>query len=277
MDLDRHDHPPLRSPAAVVAFAGWGDAGEASSGVIEHLVGRGEVLPVATIDCDGFFDYQVRRPRVELDGLGIRQLVWPEVEVAAVRIDHAVRDLVVVRGAEPNFRWKAFTRLVSGILVDVGVDEAVTLGAFIGQVPHTLPVPLVGVGPDPRRLRDLQLFASRYEGPTGIVGALNVALAEEGIDVVSVWAAIPHYVSSQPYPPGTLALLDKAMEVVGVPLDTTDLTVEVAEFRRNLDAVLEESDDLTDYVRELEEESRADEAADVDRLVEEIERFLRGS
>ena len=277
MDLVRHDHPPLRMPAAVIAFSGWGDAGEASSAVTAHLLGRGEVLPVATFDADGFFDYQVSRPAVELDAAGRRHLTWPEVQVAAVRIEHAVRDLVVVQGPEPNYRWKVFTRLLAGLLDELGVREAVTLGAFIGQVPHTLPVPLVGVTSDPLRIRDLDLFVSNYEGPTGIIGVLNEALSAVGIDVVSVWAGIPHYVSGQPYPPGALALLDKATDIVGVPLDTTDVAVEAAEFRRTMDAVLAESDDLADYVRELEEDSRTGGAAEAGRLVEEIERFLRDS
>ena len=275
MDLVRHDHPPLRTPAAVIAFAGWGDAGEASSSVTAHLSGRGEVIPLATFDCDGFFDFQVSRPRVALDGRKRRRIVWPDIDVVAVRFEHASRDLVVVRGAEPNYRWRVFVRLLAGLLADLDVTEAVTLGAFIGQVPHTLPVPLVGVASDPLLLSDLHLFTSNYEGPTGIVGVLNEALEESGIDVVSVWAAVPHYVSGQPYPPGTLALLDKAMEILGVPLDTTDLAVEAAEFRRAMDAVLADSDDLADYVRELEEDSTVDETAEAGRLVEEIERFLR--
>ena len=275
MELVRHDHAPLHAPSAVVAFTGWGDAGEASSAAVEYLLGRGQVMPVASIDPDGFFDFQVTRPVVELEGGEHRRLVWPEVEILGLRLEGSGRDLVVVRGAEPNIRWKAFTRLIADMMVELGVDAAVTLGAFIGQVPHTLPVPLVGVGGDPDRLRDRGLLISGYEGPTGIIGALNVALGDAGIDTVSVWAAVPHYLSAQAYPPGALALLEKASELLGITVDTSAFTAEVAEFRRTMEAVLEESEGLADYVRELEQESRADGDAEGRRLVEEIERFLR--
>ena len=277
MELVRHDHPPLRSPAALVAFTGWGDAGEASSSAVEHLAGRGRIIPLATVDPDGFFDFQVTRPFVELTGDGTRRLVWPDVRIDAVRLEDLHRDLVLVRGAEPNVRWKAFTLLVAETLAGLGVGTAVTLGAFIGQVPHTLPVPLIGVGADPGRLRDRHLFTSRYEGPTGIIGALNVALTDVGIDTVSVWAAVPHYVSAQPYPPGALALLEAAMDLLGCTVELSELTEEAAEFRQAMDVVLEESEGLADYVRELEEEARSDAAGDGKRLVEEIERFLRES
>lgn len=269
------ERPRLRRPLAVAAFEGWGDAGSASSLAAGYLLEAGEARRVAVIDPDEFFDFQVRRPLVELTGDAGRTLVWPDTEVSVVALPGAERDLVVVTGPEPHSRWKAYVGVVTEVLRSLGVGDAVTLGAFLGQVPHTLPVPLVGTSSDPQLLRRHHLFSSGYEGPTGIVGVLNLTLSAAGIRSVSVWAAVPHYLSSQEYPPAALALVEKAMEIAGLRIDTSDLEATVAEYREEVAEALAESD-LTAYVAELEEQANAETPVDPgDRLVDEIERFLR--
>ncbi|HVR31952.1 MAG TPA: PAC2 family protein [Acidimicrobiia bacterium] len=272
-------HPVLRDPAAIIAFEGWGDAGESSSAAARHLIETVDSERIASIDADEFFDFQVRRPVVLVDDDGSREIAWPETEIWMVTPPWSSRDLVVVTGPEPHARWKVFSTDLIAVLRTLGVRQAVTMGAFIGQVPHTLPVPLVGSGVDPDTLERHALFASDYEGPTGIVGVLNSTLTGAGIETVSVWAAVPHYLSQQEYPPGALALVDKALEIVGMELDTTDLTLAVSEFRDQVDAAMDDAE-IREYVEELENQSLVEEETDgdpVDRLVEEIEDFLRDS
>lgn len=267
--------PLLRDPVALVAFEGWGDAGESSSMAVRHLIDEFDADRVATIDSDDFFDFQVRRPEIEFDHEGTREVHWPDSEVWAIRLDDTARDLVVVTGHEPHARWKAFTRDLVTVLDSLGVHTVMTLGAFVGQVPHTLPVPLVGSSSHQALLERHSLFASGYEGPTGIVGVLNQSFTVAGFETVSVWAAVPHYLSNQEYPPGGLALLDKAVEILDLDLDTSDLTVASAEFRQQVDDALEDSE-ILDYVQELESQSLTGEDGidPAERLVEEIERFL---
>lgn len=267
--------PRLDDPAALIAFQGWGDAGSSSSMAVQRLMESLAGYRFAHIDPDEFFDFQVRRPTVEIDDSGARGIEWPDVTFHHLYTP-AGRDLVVVTGDEPSTRWKAFTAHVAGVLRTVGVHDVVTMGAFIGQVPHTLPVPLIGVGSEPGMVERLGLFASAYEGPTGIIGVLNQALAKEGFSVVSLWAAVPHYLSNQTYPPGGLALLGKALEILGVTFDLSGLSAASAEFRHKVDAALAESD-LRDYVAGLEAEAlTGQEGVDPGaRLVEEIERFLK--
>lgn len=268
--------PSLRRPAAVVAFEGWGDAGSASSLAAMHLLDTEDASRVAVLEADDFFDYQVRRPTVEIDAQGVRRLDWPDVEIHAVHLPAASRDLVVVTGSEPNIRWRAFAREVVGVVDALGVEEVITLGAFAGQVPHTLPVPLVASASDPGLVDRYNLFPSGYEGPTGIIGVLTQALAEAGRPVMSIWAAVPHYLSSQDYPPAALALLDTVLEVLEVEAEATALRVESEEFRQQIDEALDDPE-LRSYIEELEADSLASEE-DPDpahQLVEEIERFLR--
>lgn len=269
------ERPVLRNPVALVAFEGWGDAGGSSSMAVDHLVDLLAGFRFARIDADDYFDFQVRRPTVEIGDGGSREIDWPDVSLYALTVPGADRDIVVLTGDEPSTRWKRFCGEVGDVFEAVGVREVVTLGAFIGQVPHTLPVPLIGVSSHPDLLDEHQLVPSDYEGPTGIIGVLNQALGDRGFQLVSVWAAVPHYLSSQEYPPGGLALLDKALEIFDISLDTSDLQVDAVDFRDQVDQAVQDSD-LKDYIDGLENESLTGEE-DVDpaeRLVEEIEKFL---
>jgi hypothetical protein len=176
-------------------------------------------------------------------------------------------------GEEPHYRWKAFTNDVIEVMRVAGVSRAVTMGAFIGQVAHTLPVPLVGSANRPDDLTIHGLLPSGYEGPTGILGVLNQALGNAGIDAISVWAAVPHYLSNQEYPPAAEALAVKASELVGVTLDIGDLATASRQFLSTVDAAIEGNTELEEYVERLEQEADDDRG---DRLVEEIEKYLRG-
>ena len=258
---------------AVIAFEGWGDAGESASqaaaAFLEHL----ETNLIAVIDPDEHFDFQVRRPIVELDKEGIRSITWPRNEIHAARVDG--RDVVVVLGEEPHYQWKTFTTELVGALRTLGVTRAVTMGAFIGQVAHTLPVPLVGSATRPDTLSLHDLLPSGYEGPTGIMGVLNQALGDASIDVISVWAAVPHYLSNQEYPPGTEALAVKAAELIDISLDIGDLTTASRQFLTTVNQAIEGNVELQRYVEQLEEDAGDADIERSDRLVSEIEDFLR--
>lgn len=263
---------PLRSPIAVLAFTGWGDAGESSSAAVRHLIAAHEAETLARVDPDSFFDFQVNRPVVSLDDAGIRSLSWPSTELLAVSLRE--RDMVVVIGDEPNFNWKRFTRHLCDALVELDVRLAITLGAFIGQVAHTLPVPVVGSSTSTRTITAHGLLPSRYQGPTGIIGVLNQALAARSIDTISLWAAVPHYLSNQAYPPGVEALVRKVVEIVGISVDMGELERRTAAFRETVDAAVRQSEDLRAYVHNLEVEGLAPEGSG-DELLAEIERYLR--
>ena len=270
--LEWLSRPVLRDPIAILAFSGWGDAGDASTDAARHLVEENDSETIGRFDSDPFFDFQVNRPVVSLDESGVRSITWPTTEIMVVRL--AERDVVVVLGEEPNFNWKKFVTELCDALVELGVQTAVTLGAFAGQVPHTVPVPVVGSSSASGTIAAHGLLPSRYTGPTGIVGVLTPTLTSRQIDTVSLWAAVPHYLSNQSYPPGSEALLRKASEILGFSLDVAELEDRSSEFRSDVDAAVDESDELADYVRQLETEGMEPDD-DGDELFDEIERYLR--
>lgn len=277
MDLvRRHFRPALRNPKAIIAFEGWNDACEAASGAVQYLLGRRRVdEPFATIEPEEFFNFQEHRPEVEIDSGGTRSLTWPETRFYAVPMDEAPSDLLLVVGDEPSFRWKTFSRTVAQVLSEHDVEQAVLLGAYIGQASHRRPVPLAGAGTDPSAVSAFGLAASDYEGPTGIIGVLVEALREVGTPALSIWAATPPYLAANANPSAMLALLSKASEVVGIPFDLRRLTRLADDFVQRVDEALdEEDDDLVDYIASLDSPN-VDETA-LGELVTEIEDFLKG-
>lgn len=267
------DRPVLNDPVALIAFEGWGDAGDSASLAAELFLDAANDEVIASFDPDEHFDFQVRRPTVFVNESGTRQIDWPENQIRVARRED--RDLVLVLGEEPNYKWKAFTTEVVDALRALGVSQVITLGAFIGQVPHTLPVPLVGSSTQPDSLAVHGLMPSGYQGPTGILGVLNNALGDAGIEVISIWAAVPHYLSNQDYPPAVEALTLKASELLGMSVDIGDLTSKSRQFRDTVDEAIEANSELQEYVEQLEIEAAEEDEEQADRLVQEIENFLK--
>jgi proteasome assembly chaperone (PAC2) family protein len=278
--IHRIARPSLRRPRALLAWEGWNDACDAASGAASFLLGQFELEPFALIEPEEFYDFQAHRPTVQTDEGGTRRLAWPGTRFYALELPGQPHDLVVVVGNEPNLRWKTYVRLVAQVLADADVESAVTLGAFIGQVAHTVPVPLMGVATHPELVRAHQLPPSSYEGPTGIIGVLLEACREMGLPVLSLWAAVPHYLAANPNPRAMLALLNKAAEVLELAIDTAELAKVADEFQGRVDAAMAENETFLAYVRRLEAEARSPlptrlDPKGGDRLISEIEQFLR--
>jgi proteasome assembly chaperone (PAC2) family protein len=261
-----------------MAFEGWNDAGDAASGAAAFLLGQSRPEPFAVVEPEEFYDFQVRRPEVTVDDGGTRQLGWPDTRAFALELPDESRDLVVVTGEEPNYRWKTYTRHLTHLLAESDVELVVTLGAFLGQVAHTRPVPILGVATHPELLLEHDLPGSTYEGPTGIVGVMLEACREVGIPAVGLWAATPHYLAANPNPQAMLALLQRAATITGVSVDATELAVAAGEFQSRVDAALEQNEEFAGYVKRLESDAVVapiDAPGAADLLVSEIEDFLR--
>lgn len=274
----RLGRPGLRAPRAILAFEGWNDACDAASGAAAYVIGEQDPSPFALIEPEEFYDFQATRPTVEVDEGGTRRLTWPETRFYAIEMPAGPADVVVVTGHEPNLRWKTYTRLIAQVLAETDVELVITLGAFIGQVPHTLPVPIIGVATDPDLVERFQLPTSHYEGPTGIVGVMLEACREIGIPAVSLWAATPHYLAANPNPRAMLALVDKASVILDIDVDTAELTKVADEFGTRVDEAMNRSEEFADYVRRLEEGIETT-GPTLDpsggQLISEIEEWLR--
>ena len=252
--------PELRRPVLVAGFEGWNDAASAASEAAGWLTRQFGATKVASMDPEEHFDFQSARPTVELvDGV-TRDLTWPANEFFAVPVD--ARDLVVLRGVEPNLRWPSFCREVLGVAGETGCEMVVTLGALLADVPHTRPVRVTGATTDPDLMANLHLQRSRYEGPTGIVGVLHDTARATGIASASLWAPVPQYVSTPPNPLATRALLDRLGHLLGTTFELGELDELSEAWQTRVDEVVSQDDDVRSYVGQLEE--RYDTEAETD-------------
>lgn len=289
-------HPALRRPLFVVAFEGWNDAGDAATTALNYLAGAWDAQVFATLSAEDFFDFTVTRPQVRLSESGQRRIDWPDIELLAAELPDAAHDVVLVRGVEPQLRWKTFAAAMVSVARTLQAELAVVLGALLADVPHSRPVRVSGTTDDPELALRLGLARTRYEGPVGIVGVLHEALRRAGIPAATFWAAVPHYVHQVPSPKAALALVERSASLFGARLDPDDLRRASVEYEREVSERVRDDGDAAAYVARLEEAEDADRSEDggelseagidptavsrlrlanADELAAEVQRYLR--
>ncbi|MDE3189547.1 MAG: PAC2 family protein [Acidobacteriota bacterium] len=279
-ELNVSFRPELERPVLIAAFRGWNDGGQGASLGAAYLAKQWNAARFAEIEPEGFFDFQAVRPHVSLVDGETRRVDWPDNGFFHASIPGANRDAVLLLGIEPNLRWQTFSSLVLELARDLGVEMVVTFGSLLADVPHTRPAPVTAAATDPRLVARLGLEASRYEGPTGIVGIVHDRCREADIASVSLWAAVPHYVSLAPSPRAALALVRRFGELLHVDVDLRELDQAAAEYAEQVSEAVSTDAETAAYVEELEQrvDALAPEDADLpsgDTLAAELTRFLR--
>jgi proteasome assembly chaperone (PAC2) family protein len=272
------NRPTLRRPVLIAAFRGWNDGGQGASLAAGFLARSWEAARFAEIDCEEFFDFQATRPQVSLVDGQTRKVDWPDTAFHHARMPGTERDAVLLLGVEPNLRWRRFTELIVGLAGDLDVELVITLGSLLADVPHTRPAPVTGSASDPKLIEELGLERSRYEGPTGIVGVLHDACYRKGLKSVSLWAAVPHYVSLAPSPRAALALCERLGSMLGVAIDTEELQDAAEAYSQQVSTAVAADEETAAYVEELEQRADTIDEESIpsgDSLAAELTRYLR--
>jgi proteasome assembly chaperone (PAC2) family protein len=247
------DRPDLRRPLFVIAFEGWNDAGDAATQAVDYFAQEWRARRCATIDPEEFYDFTVTRPTVRPVAGGGRLLEWPQVEVLAAEVPTGAHDVLLLRGVEPQLRWRTFCEAVVSIVATMQAELVVVLGALLADVPHTRPVRITGTSSDQELAERAGFSASTYEGPTGIVGVLVDALRQADLPAASLWAAVPHYVHQVPSPKAALALVERAAELLGAPVDPVALREAAISYERQVSERVADDEDAAAYVAQLED------------------------
>jgi proteasome assembly chaperone (PAC2) family protein len=262
-----------------VAFRGWNDGGQGASLAGGYLAKTWEAERFAEIEPEGFFDFQATRPHVSLVEGRDRRIEWPENAFYHAPIPGLERDAVLLLGIEPNLRWQTFAGMVVGLARELGVELVITLGSLLADVPHTRPSPVTGGATDPELIERLGLQRSRYEGPTGIVGVLHDACSNASVPSVSLWAAVPHYVSLAPSPRAALALCQRLGNILGTPIDIAELDEASERYSEQVTEAVASDEETAAYVAELEQRAEELDAEEDlpsgETLAAELTRFLR--
>jgi len=275
--------PELRQPVLIAAFRGWNDGGQAATLACGYLAREWRAVRFADIDPESFVDFQTTRPTVALEEGMTRRIDWPENVFYWAQVPGLERDAVLLLGVEPNYRWRTFTELVVGFAGELQADLVVTLGALLADVPHTRDAPVSGAASDPALVEQLGLQQSRYEGPTGIVGVLHDACRRAGLPSVSLWSAVPHYVSLAPSPKAARALCVRLGDLLGADVDVEELARAEETYSAQVSEAVASDEDTQAYVEELERRTDSlelfteggDELPTGDALAAELTRFLR--
>ncbi|MGW9412588.1 PAC2 family protein [Arthrobacter cupressi] len=266
-----------RVTVMLAAFEGWNDAGEAASDALRYLNKLWQGKKVATVDADDYYDFQFTRPTVRRTASGERRVKWPSTRLYRASVPDSNVDVVVVLGTEPSYRWRAYTAELLVHAEALKVDYVVLLGALLADVPHSRPIPVSATTEDSALRQRLNLEVSQYEGPVGIVGVLAEFAMLAGLPTLSLWAAVPHYVSQAPSPKAQLAILHKVEDLLQVPLDTQALAEDAEAWERGVNELATDDPEIAAYVRQLEE---AKDTADLpeatgESIAREFERYLK--
>lgn len=263
--------PKLRDPVLVVALSGWVDAGSAGTEAAQFLADAGE--EIARFDGDTIFDYRSNRPIVSFRDGRMTDVTWP-----AIRIYHCPqpeRDLLVMVGSEPDYRWRAFADAVADLMERFGVTLIITIGAVPAAVPHTYPPPVMMtassdelVGADDVALDD------DLDVPGAAVNIVAEAAVRRGMGTIGYWAQIPHYVNDT-YPAGSLALLQRIALRLDLDLDLAEMVEASAKQTAQINSAVAERPESQAHVRRLELLAEEGRLVTGDELAAEIENFLQ--
>ncbi|MEC7607815.1 MAG: PAC2 family protein [Actinomycetota bacterium] len=269
MDIDDSS---TKAPIMVLAFAGWNDAGGASTWAIRSLIEKTIATEILTFDSEEFYDFSRERPTVQLDGES-RFLSWPKNTISLSNDG----SLLFMEGVEPQLNWQTFTQNILAEAQKYNVSMIITLGALLAEVPHSRPVLIHGVSENTEINRTYGLQTSSYEGPTGIVGVINQLSTDAGIPNMSFWATVPNYVAGAESPKAALALIERLKTTLNLSLNTTDLEIASSAYERQINQIIEGDEDTSKYVDELEDSYDAGdyEVASPEDFVKDVENFLR--
>ena len=268
---DLTDPGPLRSPALVVAFEGWVNAGSAGTIAAEALAGDGAVI--AAFDPDGLYDYRVNRPVIDFVDGAIDSVEWPRMELRHSTMPE--RDLLVLTGTEPNWNWRRFSVEVAEVEKRLGVVEHVSIGGIPWAAAHTRPVSIMTTASSVDHLPEGDDPPSGLlRVPGAAVSVVENAAVEAAIPSVGFWARVPHYLGAS-FAAAALALVERVTAHLGVTADVTGLATTAADQIAELNTIVEGRPDVLAIVRQLESNEDGDGEISGEALAAEIERFLR--
>ncbi|GIX48004.1 MAG: hypothetical protein KatS3mg131_2215 [Candidatus Tectimicrobiota bacterium] len=284
MDALRFEQlPSLRQPYLFLTFAGWSDAAEVSTAAGRFLVEHLQAQRFAWIDPEEFYCFSELRPQALYNAAGEREIVWPGNEFFYSQQPALAHDIIIAVGVEPHLKWRTFVGLIVELIRRCQVYQTITLAALWADVLYSAPVAFSGSATDPQLAARLGLGSgSRYEGPTGMVGVLHDTLRRQGLPAASLWANMPYYITTTPNPIGILALVQRAMALVGLPAHFPQLEREARAFEARVARAIAKDPKVAAHVRELERRAARQQrqrpperTVSGEELAEQFERFLR--
>ena len=284
-----HQQPSLEKPTMVAAMAGWPDAQTGGTGAVKYLIRKLSAEKFGELDSEEFYQFTRRRPIVRIGPDGQRIIRWPTNNFYQCKLEATSQEFVFFVGMEPQLKWRTYTAAVMDVIRTSNTQRVIFLGSLLDATPHTRESHLTGSATTPQLqavLEEMGVHSSKYEGPTGAPTVLMEACRTGGIEYASLWAHAPHYLQASPNPKSTYQLLKQLTTMVSIDLNLKDLAEAAEAFEAQVNRVLADNQEMSAYVRKLEEQhDQAAEAAprepqgelpSPDVVIQELEEFLRG-
>jgi PAC2 family len=278
----------MRDPVLVVCLEGWIDAGYGAAAAVGHLKAQIRTQRLVAFDTDELLDQRARRPVMRLVNGVNESLRWPRLQIRHGR-DNLGQDILVMTGPEPDFRWNGFTRALMEIVDKLNVRLCVLFGAFPAPSPHTRPLTTASTATTTELAERIGFTEASFEIPAGAQAAIERAFADAGKPAVGVWARVPHYAATMPFPGASALILDSLAKLTGLVIDTSDLYARSRIALQQIEQLISNNPEHIEMVRNLEAQfdaeasqrtavtSLADEAnlPTGDELAAELEKYLR--
>ena len=259
--LEIRHSPKLDGATLVLAFTGWMDGGDVSTGTVKRLVRLLGAEPFAEIDPEPFYIYNfpgsmeiaaLFRPHVEIEDGLIKTVDMPTNTFYC----HDAADLVLFVGKEPNLQWRAFGDCIFRVVDQVGVSRILFVGSFGGSVPHTREPRLYFSCSEARlrpEMQGLGLRPSQYDGPGSFTSYLMTRAKSAGVEMVSLSAEIPGYLQGT-NPLSIEAVTRRLAKILRLPLDLDSLRTASTQWELEISSAIEENEELAQEIRKLEEQ-----------------------
>lgn len=275
------DFDPGDATTLVAAIDGWTDAGRGGTGAADHLQALHASTRLGAFDADHLYDFRDRRPLLSIDEGELGDPEWPELTLH--RLDLPGRAVLLLSGAEPDFRWPTVLDDLADLADDLGLTSYIGLGSVPGPVPHTRPTRLITTSSDPELLGRYGRPHEQVVVPASCQVLVEAAMRDAGLTTLGLWARVPHYVAGD-YPAASSALVRRFADHLGLEIDTDELDTAAEEHHGRLHEAAEGSPEVLSHIEALEGAYDADVADDTgisgplptgDQIAAELERFLR--
>lgn len=251
--------PEYSNGTLVLAFDGWMDGGDVSTGTVSRLVHLLGARAVAKIDSEPFYicnfpgSMEVAalfRPDCEIEDGMVKKVNMPTSTF------HAYDDgqLVLFLGKEPNLRWRSFGEAIFEFVRRAGIHRVFFVGSFGGAVPHTRQPRLYVSASSQKLLEEMQPYGVRrstYAGPGSFTSYLMTRAASVGIDMISLVAEIPGYLQGT-NPLCIEAVTQRLAKIFHLRVDLALLRAASTEWELEVTNAIEQNQELADKVHELE-------------------------
>jgi len=259
--LKINSRPNLKGGRLLLAFSGWMDGGDVSTGTVNRLVEDLNAVPVAEIDPEQFYIYNfpgdmetvaLFRPHIHIEDGLVKKVEMP----SSVFYASEARNLALFVGREPDLNWTLFGSCVFDFAVEMGIESIFFVGSFAGAVPHTREPRLHVSVSDPRLKTELQKYGLRptnYEGPGSFMTYLTSQAPKRGVEMANIVAEIPAYIKGT-NPLSIEAVTRHVAAILGLEVDLSALRGRSNDWQQRVNDVVKEDPEMATQVRELEKQ-----------------------